>query len=414
MLREMTRLANAMRRLWPVALLLMVMIAAAACAPSRNIKYDTVVAVQAETEIAEVALLDVGILIFDPGVDEGQEAPENFVFPDVRRAEARYMPYHLKKTLEATGLWGSVWVLPEPSEAVDVLVWGRVDHSDGLEVKLRIGAWDATGKEWLNKSYRTRIPEKAYSKYRDLTQDPYQNIYNEIANDLLAQRERLSERKLQTIRTVAELRFAADLVPAAFADHLEEHDGKYRIRRLPAEDDPMFMRMRAVREREYTFVDTLNEYYAELYYELSPPYEDWRKMSREETINYRELKRSARMRQLLGLAAILGAVAYEANGGGNSAITNTALLGGFEGIRSGFAKSTEANLHGESLKELGSSFDSEAEPLIVEVEGQTRRLTGTVEEKYREWRRLLREIYASETGFVTQANPISQDPQASD
>ena len=64
-------------------------------------------------------------------------------------------------------------------------------------------------------------------------------------------------------------------------------------------------------------------------------------------------------------------------------------------------KSQEANLHRDSLKELGESFDSEAEPLLIEIEGQTRRLTGTAEEKYREWRRLLREIYSRETGLVT-------------
>jgi len=402
-------MANTMR----VFGLLLLAVVISSCAASRKVKYDSIEAVHAETELPEVALLDVGIVIFDPGVDENHEPGKDFVFPDVRRAEARYMPYHLKKTLEATGHWGSVWVLPERSEAVDLLISGRVDHSDGLEVELRIGAWDSTGREWINKTYKTRIPEKAYSKYRDLNQDPYQNIYNEIANDLVAERGRLSDKKLETIRSVAELRYAADLVPTAFADHLEEDDGNYRIRRLPAEDDPMLMRMQAVREREYLFVDTLNEYYAGLYYELSPPYENWRKMSREETINYQELKRSARMRQLLGLAAILGAVAYEANGGGNSAITTTAILGGFEGIKSGFGKSAEASLHGESLKELGSSFDSEAEPLVVEVEGQTRRLTGTVEEKYREWRRLLREIYASETGFITQADPVQDAPESS-
>ena len=392
---------------------LILVILTVGCAPARQVKYDSVEVVRAETEISEVALLDVGILVFDPGVDEDQETPEGFVFPDVRRAEARYMPYHLKKTLEGTGLWGSVWVLPARSEAVDLVVWGRVDHSDGLQVELRIAAWDSTGREWLNKVYKTRIPEKAYSTYRDLTQDPYQNVYNEIANDLIAERQRLAEKQLQTIRNVTELRFAAELVPTAFGEHLAEDDGQYRILRLPAEDDPMVMRMRAVREREYTFVDTLNEYYASLYYEMGQPYEDWRKMSREETINYKELKRSARMRQLLGLAAILGAVAYEANGGGNSAITNTSILGGIEGIRSGFGKSTEANLHGESIKELGSSFDSEAEPLVVEVEGQTRRLTGNVEEKYREWRRLLHEIYASETGIISQANPDQDGQQMS-
>lgn len=399
------------RRL-PYSFAAMVLVTIVGCATSRTVQYETIDAIQAETEVAEVALLDVGILLFDPGVPEDQEEADGFVFPDVRRAEARFMPYHLKKTLEGTGHWGSVWVLPERSNAVDLIVFGRVEHSDGLEVKLRIGAWDATGREWLNKPYKSRVPEKAYSKYRDLTQDPYQNIYNDIVNDLLAAREKLSEKKLGAIRQVAELRFAADLVPSAFGSHLEEDDGEYSIRRLPAEDDPMLARMRAVREREYTFVDTLNEYYASLYYEMSPPYEDWRKMSREETISYRELKRSARMRQLLGLAAILGAVAYEAGGGGNSAITNTAILGGIEGIRSGFGKSTEAKLHGESLKELGSSFEAETEPLLIEVEGQTRRLTGTAEEKYQEWRRLLREIFASETGLPPPADPSLDQPQA--
>lgn len=384
---------------------------AAGCAGSTTVKYDEIDAIQAESEVPEVALLDVGIVLFDPGVPEDQQDADGFIFPDVRRAEARFMPYHLKRTLEGTGLWGSIWVIPERTEAVDLLVWGRVDQSDGLEVELQIGAWDATGREWLNKKYRSRVPEKAYSKYRDMSEDPYQNIYNEIANDLLAKRRALSEKNLKTIRQVAELRFAADLVPSAFASHIEEDDGEYKLLRLPADDDPMLARMRAVREREYIFVDTLNEYYAGLYYEMSPPYENWRKMSREEMLNYQELKRSARMRQLLGLAAILGAVAYEAGGGGNSAITNTAILGGIEGFRSGLAKSTEANLHGESLKELGSSFEAETEPLLIEVEGQTRRLTGTAEEKYQEWRRLLREIFASETGLPPPVDSPTEQTQ---
>jgi hypothetical protein len=69
-----------------------------------------------------------------------------------------------------------------------------------------------------------------------------------------------------------------------------------------------------------------------------------------------------------------------------------------EAIKSGLGKNTEANISRESLKELGGSFNAEAEPLVVEIEGQTRRLTGTAEERYQEWRRLLREIYSAETG----------------
>lgn len=396
---------GARNRLLRFALLAAAAVLVAGCAASRTIQYESVEMVRAETEVPVHALLDVGILIFDPGVGEDQEEPNGFVFPDVRRAEARYMPFHLKRTLEASGHWGSVWVVPERTDAVDLLVWGRVDHSDGLRVEVRVGAWDSTGREWLNKAYQTRVPEKAYSSYRDLSQDPYQNIYNSVANDLLEVRSEFAARELREIRRVAELRYAADLVPAAFGDYLAEDDGRYELRRLPAEGDPMLGRLRAVREREYMLVDALNEYYAGLYYELSDPYEDWRKMSREETLRYQELRRSARMRQLLGLAAILGAVAYEANGGGNGAITSTAIFGGIEGIRSGFGKAAEADLYRDSLKELGTSFDAEAEPLLIEVEGQTRRLTGTAEEKYREWRRLLHEIYAAETGLVTRIDP---------
>jgi hypothetical protein len=61
-------------------------------------------------------------------------------------------------------------------------------------------------------------------------------------------------------------------------------------------------------------------------------------------------------------------------------------------------------LHKDSIRELGQSFDAEAQPLVVEVEGQTRRLTGSAEQKYQEWRRILREIYATETGGVLSSD----------
>ena len=384
-----------------------------ACAVSRSVEYDKIDMLSATEEIPQHELLDVGIVIFDPGIPASvAEQQKEFVFPEVRRAEARYMPYHLKATLEESGYWGSVWVLPEESDAVDLLVWGRVDRSDGYKVSIQVAAWDATGREWLNRSYKTTVPAKAYAKYRDAGQDPYQNIYNQIANDLLELRNDESAQELQQVRQTSQLRYAADLVPSAYGDHLEMNKkGIYTIKRLPADDDPMMARLSAVREREYMLVDTLNEYYAGLYYDLSVPYEDWRKMSRDESIRYQELKRSARLRQLLGAAAIIGAIVYEGSGGSNSAITNTAILGGVEGIRSGFGLSTEADMHQDSIRELGESFDNEVEPLVVEVEGQTARLTGSAEEKYQEWRRLLHEIYAVETGGVyeetAQPSPVN-------
>ena len=118
------------------------------------------------------------------------------------------------------------------------------------------------------------------------------------------------------------------------------------------------------------------------------------------------------MRQLLGLAAILGAVAYEASGGSNDAITVAGASIGSQVLVAGFEKSAEANIRAETIKELGESFDAEAQPILVEVEGQTRRLTGTAEQKYREWRELLREIYSSETGIDLQEGQVPDLPQA--
>ena len=102
------------------------------------------------------------------------------------------------------------------------------------------------------------VPEKSYSRYRDRTQDPYQNVYNEIANDLLAMRKSLTDRERAAIDRVSEMRFAAELVPEVFGPYVaKDKKDRYAVTRLPADDDPMLGRMRAVREREYTVLDTL-------------------------------------------------------------------------------------------------------------------------------------------------------------
>jgi hypothetical protein len=47
-------------------------------------------------------------------------------------------------------------------------------------------------------------------------------------------------------------------------------------------------------------------------------------------------------------------------------------------------------------------------PLVVEIEGETVRLTGSREEQYAAWRQLLRQIYAAETGFPVDPNTLSE------
>ena len=388
------------------SLLTLLLLATVSCTSSKTIQYENVPIQRAQIELTEEQLLDVGILIFDPNLPEEDQ---EFIFPEIRKAEARYIPYHLKTTLEDTGFWGGVWVLPEKSEAMDLIVGGRIEVSNGLKVAVRIGVWDITGREWMNKVYETTVSRSAYSQQRDYSQDPYQSFYNKIANDLLKIRNSLSSPELRRISEIGDLRFAAELVPGVYSDYLmQDEKDIFSAKRLPSENDEMMSRIQNVKEREFVLVDTLNEYYAKLYQDISVPYENWRKLSREEMLTYEDLKRSALKRQLLGAAAILGAIAYEGNSQTSSYAKQAALYGGIEVIKSGFGMSAEAKVHKESLKELGTSFDTQAKPLIIEIEGQTLRLTGTAREKFLEWRKLLKQIYTEETGFNISEN---SDPQ---
>jgi hypothetical protein len=69
-------------------------------------------------------------------------------------------------------------------------------------------------------------------------------------------------------------------------------------------------------------------------------------------------------------------------------------------VLSGLKKYADARNAAQAVKELAESFQAEVAPQVVDVEGRTLRLTGTAEEQYREWRKLLRELYMEETGGV--------------
>ena len=122
-----------------------------------------VVAQKATAEIPQDELLDVGIRLFDPNIPaDPAEQEKRLVFPDVRKAESRYMPVLLRDTLEGTGQWGQVRVLPGASAGSDVIVDGRILESNGSVLKLAIKATDATGRVWLQKDYAGAADLRAY------------------------------------------------------------------------------------------------------------------------------------------------------------------------------------------------------------------------------------------------------------
>ena len=381
-------------------------------------------ATQATTEIPADQLLDVGVHIFDPGIPKAVEEDPDMadklrIYPDIRQAEARYMAMQLRDTLEDTGQWGAARVVPASVNSFDMTVDARIVESNGAYLKLEVTARDATGKVWIDKKeYEGQADTRVYRDNYTAGRDPFENVYVLIANDLLAVRNTKTGTDLANIRHVSEMRFAADFAPVAFSQYLSQNkkSGEYKVLRLPAEDDVLVKRINQIRERDYGMIDTVSENYTAFSERLEEPYTSWRRYTYDEITAEEKLKAQSRNRMIMGAAAVAAAIFVpdSCSSGSTcdraaSAARYGALGGGVAAVISGYKKGEEAKIHTESIKEISGSFQNEAAPLVVDVEGRTLRLTGTAEEQYAEWRRLLHELYKEETGLVptTPAAPAA-------
>ena len=372
-------------------------------------------AIHADRALADAALLDVGIQVFETAEISAEAAREQKTDPKILEAEARFIPFHLKKTLQQTGQWGAVRVVPARAEEVDVNVSGKLLESNGERLRVEVKVVDATGREWFHNEYTAAVTEKSYEVLdKKLDRDPYQDLYNQVANDMLAFRQQLSEKEIAAIRPVAQLKFARSLVPYAFASYLVQNgEGVFTVNRLPADSDPMFERVNRIRARENMFIDTVNNYYANLYDDMRQPYGQWRRTYLQELNQKRELERKTWERRILGAAAIVGAavVGSNSNSGGGAAAANVLIIGGYELIRSSGQFANDAMVHEAALKELGVSFKADVAPVLDEVEGRTLKLSGSVDAQYAEWRKTLRELFTAETGLPTTAAAPGASPE---
>ncbi len=358
--------------------------------------------VQAKAEIPETQLLDVGILVFESKELDPKDAKKEGTNAEIRKAESHFIPYHLKNTLHQSSHWGAVQVIPAATDSVDLTVGGKILSSNGEHLVLAIEAKDATGKKWLKKTYRDTATASSYTGNQPGQKEPYQNLYNTIANDLAAFKLKLTAADIKTIRTVAQLKYAQTFAPDAFAGYLIADKNKpLRINRLPAADDPMMARLLQIREREYMYVDTLNQQYEDFYNQMWPSYENWRKLNQVERDAIKKIKKEAFTKQLLGALLIAGAVAIGSSSDSDTArvVTPAMIVIGGQVFISGWNVSKDARMHSAAIEELSESFGAQMQPVTVQFEGKQYELTGSAEEQFAQWKTLLRQIYFAETGF---------------
>ena len=360
--------------------------------------------VQDSQNVPENLLLDVGVAVFDPGIDEIAKRDEETTNHEIRVAESRYAPFLLAETLQRSANWGIVRLMPNNESPMDVIVNGTILQSDGEAMQIRIAVTDSSGREWYAKVYSELISQFSYEPSQRQQADPFQVIYNKISNDLLEYRKRnLTDQQIVEVRSISELLFARRFSPEVFDSYLTTNrQGNLAITALPAETDPVLQRVRDIRERDFMFIDTVQDYYATYVRQMRLPYDTWRALSYDETIELRELRASANRRFVAGAAAVLGGLAA-ATSGGNYATQTGGAIGVGAGaylIKSGFDKRAEAKLHSDALEELGESLENEVAPRVFSLDDRTITLTGSVEEQYAQWKEVLADIYASEVGDI--------------
>jgi len=352
---------------------------------------------KANSEISDLELLDVGVVLFDTGVDLVDD--ESAAYSQVRQSESVWFASQLKSSLEHSNAWAIVRTMPDVSTAMDITVQGKILESNGEVVELRVSVVDASGRLWLEKHYQQKTSSYSYNPEVSYSLDPFHSLFVRIANDLFDYREKLTSDELKEIRSIAKLRFANDFLPAQYGNYLSNNDGQYSLTREPAVNDPMIMRIDRIRARNDLFLDVVQDYYRAFNGNMAHPYQEWRKTSYKEVIYARQLKEQSRQEKLAGVAAVaLGILAQGSNSRTNRIAGHVGIFSGADLIVQGYRTQNEAMIHDARLRELGASLEAELEPSVIDLQERSITLTGTVEDQLQEWRRILKEMFVSEGG----------------
>lgn len=336
----------------------------------------------------ESALIEIGVQVFGTAQKkEGEYKIGDWVFDEIIQKETQFLPHLLKNTLVASNQWGAIRVIPERDPSLDLIVEGQIIQSDGETLELQIRAIDSSGREWLNRTYADQSIQEEYPESTRFTLentfdainfvDPFQDIYNRIANDLVAVSIRLGEQTLVDLNLVTDMLYASDLSPDTFSGSIiKNEDGLLLVETLPSLDDPMMARVADMKYRHHLFIDTVDEYYQTLYDDIQPAYVLWRRYSIDQISEIETSRQEA------------GRSDY----GGSS---------GFLSLSQRYDRFKWSKIFEREFSDLAAGFNNELAPAFLELNSQVHGLTGTMEQQYREWRGILRRIFELENGEIT-------------
>lgn len=350
--------------------------------------------------------LDVIIPVFDPGLPENPEdLEEDDIWPELRRAEAHRFALKLKENLEQTGEFGAIRVTPDDTATGDLYILGRIEESTGEEVEINLVLIDIAGKVWLSDSFDHEVSKAFHDDLRNEGKDPYDPLFEEASQKIIEELDDHSSKEREDLHYLTDLRFGANFSDVTFMQYMEVDAGQYSLTSKPSDEDPMLLRVRAIRVRDQLFIDGLQDNYAGFSEEMNESYLMWQRQSLFEIqakrdANYKSIGQAAGGILLIGLAVLAAIAGSNSDSiGSSSAGTTGAILGGMAGtslLSESFKTSAEAKVHRESLNELGKSVNMELAPQVIAFEKESVELTGDAREQYAQWRTFLQKIYDEE------------------
>ena len=275
-------------------------------------------------------------------------------------------------------------MLPDRDPTFDITVSGEIIRSDGVRLELFVKAMDSTNRIWFENYYTDLATISDYPNSTRFTfgnrfdganyEDPFTDLYSQIANDILLSRDLLTQAERNEINQVTQLNYAVDMAPAAFEGSLITNpDGRLVPTRFPADNDPIFARVKDMQDRHELFVDTVDEYYETLYTDIQPAYVLWRKYSLDEIV---EGKRK--------------------NAEGSRSSASYGNSRNFLALSQRYDRFKWSKIYEHEFTELAQGFNQELAPAMLELNTQVYGLTGTMEQQYRAWRGTLRELFELE------------------
>jgi hypothetical protein len=352
--------------------------------------------------------LDVIIPVFDPGLSENaNNYEEEGIWPELRRAEANRFAYKLKQALDNSNVFGAVRVTPDKTVSGDLYVLGKIEKSDGEDVKFKLNVIDISGKEWLDDTFKYEVQESFYKNYRNRGKDPYVPIFKEAADEIIEVLNKRNISELDNLKYIANLRFGASFNDAVFMEYMNTEGHFIKLVSKPSDNDPMLQRVIAIRVREQLFVDSLQQNYASFSQNMNGSYLKWQEASFTEKQLRKEAETKGVLKTIGGVLLIGLAIAAVVSSGNNSntygtpdpTLTTAAVASGVAGawmLSGSFKSREEAKLHKDAINELGESMNMELAPRVISFEDETVELTGNIQEQFTQWRAFLKRIYEQE------------------